>query len=239
MDLTRRQALLLIAAVIGAIAFLVAADQLIERVSPWDYGDFERWMDDLGAWGPIIYIGFFAVSMVIAPIPTGPAPVAAATAFGGVAAFLYTLLAGAIGASICFLIARRWGRPVLERFLPDKVIGEIDRIGDQLGLRVLFVLRLFPIFGVDIVSYGAGLTRMRFPVYLAVSVVATTPALALVSLVGEGVREDRTLAAAALAGLAVFLIAPLAYFVVRKQRRTTPVADVDLPQADPSSLEGR
>ena len=177
MDITRRQAVYLIIAIIVALGLLIAADQLVERVSPWDYEDFERWIDDLGAWGPIIYIVFFALSMVVAPIPTGPAPVAAAAAFGGVLGFFYTLIAGIIGATLCFWIARAWGRPLLRRFLPGKVVDEIDRLTSYLGLRVLFIMRLFPLLGVDAVSYAAGLTPIRFLPYLAVSIVGTIPVL--------------------------------------------------------------
>ena len=229
MDITRRQALLLILAVVLALGTLVALDQIIERVSPWDYDDFQRWMDDLGVWGPIIYVAFFAVSMVVAPIPTGPAPVAAAAAFGGVAAFFYTLLAGAIGAALSFLIAQRWGRPILERFLPNKVVGEIDRVADHLGLRVLFAMRLFPILGVDVVSYAAGLTRIRFGAYMLVSIAGSAPVLIFVSALGQGARDDRTLAVVALGGLAAFLIVPLLYFVVRRRR------DHVLPGAPPGA----
>ena len=218
MDITRRQALFLIVGVIGALTLFIAADQFIERVSPWDYDDFERWMADLGVWGPILYILFFAASMVFAPIPTGPAPVAAAAAFGAAAGFAYTMIAGAIGASLCFGIARRWGRPALIRLLPDKLVGEIDRVAARLGARVLIALRMFPIFGTDIVSYAAGLTPLRFRAYLLITIVASSPALLLISLIGEGVQDNRALAAASTAGLGILLLLPLIYFVVRKQR---------------------
>lgn len=215
MDITRRQAILLIFVVILALGSLVVADQLIERVSPWNYDDFERWMDDLGPWGPIVYMIFFAVSMVIAPIPTGPAPVAAAAAFGGLAGFFYTTLAGAVGASLCFVIARRWGPPLLRRFLPERVVDEIDRVAQRLGLRVLLILRLFPLLGVDAVSYAAGLTRIGYLPYLGVSIVGSIPVLALVSLIGEGARDDRMLAVIGVVGLGVFLILPLSYLALR------------------------
>ncbi len=219
MDLTRRQAWLLIGVVVTAFAGFVLADQLIERVSPWDYDDFARWTDDLGVWGPIAYIGIFAASMVFAPLPTGPAPIAAATAFGGVLAFVYTLLAGILGASLCFVIARRWGRPVMERFLPDKLVNEIDRLSRQMGLRVLFLVRLFPILGVDLISYAAGLTRLRFLPFVGVSVLASTPTLVLVSAVGAGVRDNRLMAAMGMGALFLFLLVPLLYFVVRRRRQ--------------------
>jgi uncharacterized membrane protein YdjX (TVP38/TMEM64 family) len=230
MEITRRQAIYLIIAVIVALGLLIAADQLIQRVSPWDYDDFERWIDDLGAWGPIIYIGFFALSMVVAPIPTGPAPVAAAAAFGGVLGFFYTLIAGVIGATLCFWIARAWGRPLLRRFLPGKVVDEIDRLTGYLGLRVLFLLRLFPLLGVDAVSYAAGLTPIRFLPYLAISIIGTVPVLILTSVLGESLQENRELALVAVLGLGVFLIVPLAYFALRRRRTGVPV--LNLPPAE-------
>ena len=244
MDITRRQAILLIIAVATAIGILVAADQFIERVSPWDYDDFERWMDDLGPWGPIAYIAFFALSMVFAPIPTGPAPVAAAAAFGGVAGFFYTLIAGTIGATICFWIARRWGRPVLERFLPTKLVSEIDRIADHLGARVLFLMRLFPILGTDIVSYGAGLTPIAFTKYLVISIAGSIPALILISIIGEGLRENRNAAAIGVAIFGVLLIAPLLYFALRRRppsaltSTAAAAATGDADGAQPPSIDG-
>ena len=231
MDLTRRQALLLILVVIGALGFLVVADQLVERVSPWNYDDFEREIDRLGVWGPIIYMLFFAASMVVAPVPTGPAPLAAAAAFGGLAAFFYTLGAGSVGAALCFAIARRWGRPALARYLPQKMAVEIDRSTDRLGVRVLFLLRLFPILGVDIVSYAAGLTRMRFRTYAVISVAGSVPSLALLSVAGEGAADNRLLFAAGLAGFGALMVLPLLYYALRKRRPTRAAGAVVEPGA--------
>ncbi len=218
MNITRRQAIVLIVAVLLTLGALVAFDQFIDRVSPWDYDDFERWMDNLGAWGPIIYMLFFAASMVFAPIPTAPAPVAAAAAFGAVAGFFYTLLAGVLGATLCFGIARRWGRPALERVMAETTVKRIDQLADRLGLRLLVLLRLFPFVGVDYVSYAAGLTHMRFAVYFVVSLLASIPTLVLISVVGENVTENRLVAGIALAVLGAFLLLPLSYYALRKQR---------------------
>ena len=241
MEISRRQVVFLLLAVIAAIGVLVAADQFIERISPWDYDDLERWIDDLGAWGPIIYMLFSAASMVFAPLPTTPLPIAAAAVFGAIPAFFYTLLAGAVGASLCFVIARRWGRPALQRFLPDKLVAEIDRVAGQLGARVLFLLRLFPIFGTDVVSYGAGLTPIRYWTYLAITIVGSTPALVLAVLAGEGIRDNRAVAIIAIAALAALLLLPILYLTLRK-RRAGP-SPLSLPSVDserpvPPSLDG-
>ena len=237
MDLTRRQAIVLIAVVILALGALVAADQLIERVSPWDYDDFERWMQDLGGWGPAAYIAFLALSMVFAPLPTTPLPLAAATAWGAVLGVTYTLIAGAIGGSICFLIARYWGRRVYEHFMPAKMVAEIDRTADRLAVRALIALRLFPLLGADYISYAAGLTSIRFRLYLAITVVFSLPSVILISVIGENVREDRGVAAIAIGVLAAFLILPLLYVAARNRRGGGPAGGEDGEDAaDPAGL---
>ena len=218
MDITRRQAILLIITVVVALGVFVGLDQLIEGVSPWDYDDFERWMRDLDAWGPLAYIAFLAASMVFAPVPTTVAPIAAAAAWGAVEGALYTMIGGAIGASLCFLIARRCGRRVYEHFLPEKMVEEIDRVAEHLATRVLVITRLLPVMGADIVSYAAGLTRMRYRAYLVITVVFSLPSVILLSVIGENVREDRTVAAVGLGILAAFLLIPLGYFAVRRRR---------------------
>lgn len=59
---------------------------------------------------------------------------------------------------------------------------------------------------------------IRYLPYIVISVVATIPILALTSAIGEGIQDNRALAAGALIGLAVFLITPLVYIVLRKKR---------------------
>ena len=233
MDITRRQAILLILTVIVALGAFVALDQLVQRVSPWDYDDFERWMRDLGTLGPIVYMVFFAISMVLAPLPTTPAPIAAAAAWGAAEGALYTVIGGAVGASMCFYIARRWGRRAYEHFLPRKMVEEIDRLADKLAVRVLIVMRLFPMLGPDMVSYAAGLTAIRFRDYVLITVLFSLPSVILISVIGENLSEDRTVAAIGLVVLAAFLILPLLYFVVRK-RRAVPVVENTPTDAGPA-----
>ncbi len=237
MDITRRQAIALILVVILALGALVGLDQIIQRLSHWDYDDFERWMRDLGAWGPVAYIAFLALSMVFAPLPTTPAPLAAAAAWGAVLGVIYTLIAVAIGAALCFFIARYWGRRVYEHFLPAKTVDEIDRIADRLAVRALVALRLFPLLGADYVSYAAGLTAIRFRLYLGITVVFSLPSIILISVIGESVREDREVAAIGVGALAAFLILPLLYVVVRKRRPggARPGGDAASTDAEPGA----
>lgn len=219
MELTRNRIILLaVAALIVGAALVTPYILFRDELQEWIETDVADWLDQLGPWGPIAYIAFFAGSMLFAPIPTAPAPIIAATVFGGALGFLYTLTGTAIGSAVCFWLARKLGRPMLRRLMSQGAVDKVDELGERLGLRLLIVLRLFPIAGVDYVSYAAGLTQMRFGIYIVVSVLASAPILGIAAVLGEGVVGDWRLLAGAAGGLLLFFAAPLGWVWWRRRR---------------------
>ena len=219
MELTRNRIILLAAAALIVLAAIAVPYILFrDELQQWIETDVADWIEQLGPWGPIAYIAFFAGSMLFAPVPTAPAPIIAATVFGGALGFLYTLIGTAIGSAICFWLARKLGRPALRRLMSQAAVDKVDELGERLGLRLLIVLRLFPIAGVDYVSYAAGLTQMRFGIYIIVSILASAPILGIAAVLGEGVVGDWRLLAAAVGGLLLFFAAPLAWVAWRRRR---------------------
>ena len=219
MQLTRNRIILLAAAALIVLTAITVPYILFrDELQQWIETDVADWIEQLGPWGPIAYIAFFAGSMLFAPVPTAPAPIIAATVFGGALGFLYTLIGTAIGSAICFWLARKLGRPALRRLMSQAAVDKVDELGERLGLRLLIVLRLFPIAGVDYVSYAAGLTQMRFGIYIVVSILASAPILGIAAVLGEGVVGDWRLLAAAAGGLLLFFAAPLAWVAWRRRR---------------------
>lgn len=215
----RRLAILLIAGV-AVIAILVGAYLAYERWFPWEQPEIEEWIDGFGVWGPIVYIVVFALSMLFAPLPTAPMPLIAAAVFGPALGFLYTISATAIGSTICFWIARRLGRPALRRLTSQRAIDKIDQLGERLGVRLLIVLRLFPVAGVDYVSYAAGLTQMRFAPYIVISVLASSPILILAAVLGDAVlQRNREILIGAFIAIVLFFAAPVIWVWWRQRRQ--------------------
>ena len=215
----RRFSILLIAG-IAVIAILVGAYLAYERWFPWERAEIEEWIDGFGVWGPVVYIAVFALSMLFAPLPTAPMPLIAAAVFGPVLGFVYTITATAIGSTVCFWIARRLGRPTLRRLTAQRALDKIDELGERLGIRLLIVLRLFPVAGVDYVSYAAGLTQMRFASYIVISILASSPILILAAVLGDAVLErNREILIGAGIAIVLFFAAPVAWVWWRQRRR--------------------
>ena len=223
-ELTRRRMYLISGAVLIGIGGLIGLYFAWRAWAPFDVDDVQRWIEDLGPWGPVVYIVGFGASLLFAPIPTAPLPIAAAAVWGGVLGFAYTLTAVALGSTLCFLVARTLGRRALRRLMTEAAVEKLDELGQRLGVKVLIVARLVPLAGVDYVSYAAGLTQMRFRVYIVISVLGSAPILALASVLGEGLRRNLILAAVAAAVLVVVFATPVAW-QIWKRRRARGVAE--------------
>ena len=222
-QITRRRAALLLLPGVAVIAILIGAYLAYERWFPWEQAEIEEWIDGFGVWGPIVYIVVFALSMLFAPLPTAPMPLIAAAVFGPALGFLYTITATAIGSTVCFWVARRLGRPVLRRLTSQAALDRIDELGARLGIRLLIVLRLFPVAGVDYVSYAAGLTQMRFAYYIVISVLASAPILIFAAVLGDAVLErNREILIGAFVAIVLFFAAPIFWVWWRQRRRRQP-----------------
>jgi uncharacterized membrane protein YdjX (TVP38/TMEM64 family) len=100
-----------------------------------------------------------ALAVLITPIPSLPLDVAAGEFFGPFWGTLYSSIGALGGAVISFAIARFLGREFIERFLGGHI--NFCRIcSDKLLTKIVFFSRLLPVVSFDIISYGAGLTKM-------------------------------------------------------------------------------
>src|SRR6185503_6399832 len=75
-----------------------------------------------------------------------------------------------LGACAAFLVARYLARGAVERRLVDYPrFAAIDRAVAREGRKIVFLLRLSPIFPFSLLNYALGLTRVRFADYAVAS----------------------------------------------------------------------
>lgn len=122
-------------------------------------GNLRTWLLSFGPLAPVVYVLFYAAQIVLAPLPGNFLAVLAGYLFGFWTGLLLSLLGLSLGAAVVILIARRFGRPLLERFFGR---AELVRWERKLRLRsplVWYVFFLFPV--PDLVIYVAGLGSLR------------------------------------------------------------------------------
>lgn len=136
---------------------------LIFPISPRHAHEFIR---SFGLLGPLGLIAIIALLIVFVPVPTIPFDIAAGVGFGVVEGSLYVLAGHILGALVAFSLARKFGRPLLRRLLPERALSNIEALAGQLGLRLLILMRLLPLFDFKVVSYAAGLADLTLRDYL-------------------------------------------------------------------------
>ena len=136
-------------------------------------GRITLWLEAAGALAPILYMAVMAL-IVATPIPSMPLNFAAGAFFGPILGTLYSVTGATGGALISFTIARFLGREFLERFLKGH-IHFCAPCSDKLLTKAVFFARLVPVFSFDMISYGAGLTKMSVRNYVIANILGMLP----------------------------------------------------------------
>ena len=130
---------------------------------------FASWVDGLGYWGPLVFVAGYALA-VVAMVPGAILTLAGGAIFGLLEGTLYVFAAAFLGSAAAFLVARHLARGAVERRLGGHPrFASIDRAVAQEGLKIVFLLRLSPVFPFNLLNFGLGLTQIRFRDYLTAS----------------------------------------------------------------------
>lgn len=186
------------------------------------------WVESLGAWGPVAFVGLYAAATV-AFVPASLLTLAAGAIFGVPFGTALVWIAATLGASAAFLVARYLARTSIERRIEhDARFRAIDEAVADEGLKIVTLLRLSPVFPFNLLNYALGLTGVRFVDYCVASLGMLPGTLMYVYLgalgadvaaaaaggdVGRGAAEWALLALGLIATVAVTL------FITRIARR--------------------
>jgi uncharacterized membrane protein YdjX (TVP38/TMEM64 family) len=130
---------------------------------------FATWVNELGPWGPLAFIAGYAVSVVLL-VPAVLLTLAGGAVFGLMLGTVYVFVAAVVGSIAAFLIARYVARDMVEKRLGANLrVAAIDRAVAAQGLRIVFLLRLSPVFPFVLLNYALGLTRVRLSDYALAS----------------------------------------------------------------------
>jgi uncharacterized membrane protein YdjX (TVP38/TMEM64 family) len=146
----------------------------------WDVASYfnpeqiQKWLIDAGVLAPLLYMFVMAGAVVISPIPSLPLDVAAGAFFGPLLGTVYSVIGALSGAVVSFMIARLLGREMIERFLGGHV-NFCTRCSDKLLTKIIFLSRLMPVVSFDVISYGAGLTKMSLKKFSLATLLGMIP----------------------------------------------------------------
>jgi uncharacterized membrane protein YdjX (TVP38/TMEM64 family) len=154
---------------IAAIAAALVALVLVGRTVGGYVPRFAEWIDGLGALGPAAFVLGYAIA-VVGFVPGSLLTLAAGAIFGLAKGTALVFVAAVLGSTAAFLLSRTVARKAIARRVEgDPRFAAIDRAIEREGRRIVFLLRLSPVFPFTLLNYALGLTRVRLVDYLVAS----------------------------------------------------------------------
>ena len=182
----------------------------------------KKWIDEHYVMGFVIMTLLCALQVVIALIPGELLEIAAGYAFGGLMGTVVCVVGITLGSIVAILLARRFGRALVESLYPREKIDSLPIINTPKKRNVMtFLLFLIPGTPKDLFTYVIGLTEMSIPLYIVLTVFARLPSIVM-STIGGGALGDDKLGHA----IVIFVVAAvvsgcgyLTYLVIQKKHK--------------------
>lgn len=150
-----------------------------------DVAGLRDYILSFGLWAPVVSALLMVLQALVAPLPAFLLAFANGLAFGAFWGGVLSLASATLAATLSFWVARALGRRPVEVLVGKAGLESADRWFLRWGAYAVLVARLVPLVSFDLVSYAAGLTRVRFGAFLAATVVGAAPAAFVYSYLGE------------------------------------------------------
>lgn len=173
--------------IVSLVGFLAS---VILCVIGWKMGIFssqerlQQFVNGFGFWGPLIFVVYQAVQVVIPIMPGGISCLGGVILFGPIAGFIYNYVGICAGSVLAFLVARMYGRPLLIQMFGER---RMEKYGKWLAkggkFTKMFAISIFlPVAPDDFLCYWAGTTEMTLPIFTVIILLGKPFAIALYSL---------------------------------------------------------
>lgn len=177
------------------VPLVIWGEMFTSDVEHWQGAEVNNWL--LAS----ILAGILAADIVL-PVPSGPVSTLAGARLGAVWGTAACTLGMTAGGVIAFALARRFGRPLAERFADAADLDRLERQSRQHDLWLLLATRPLPILAEACVLV-LGLLKMPWRRFLTGLFVSNLAIAATYCLLGQYAAEREWLVAAVCLSLAV------------------------------------
>lgn len=200
----------LIVILIGLGVYLCRSSGMLENCTP---NSVRNYICSFGILAPIIYIAMFTI-VPLTFFPDAVLAVAGGMVFGLGLGTLYTIIGAVCGGTLSFFISRTFGRGLVEKLIKGKAEWFEDGI-EKRGFLFIFILRLIPLIPFDVISYGAGLSKIKYKDFALSTSIGIVPGVLVYTNLGD--KSGNLFSVQFLgAALILALLIILSYFIKKK-----------------------
>src|SRR3990167_5586502 len=128
-----------------------------------DLESVKTWVEKVGVWGPLLFIVLKASTIVVAPLSGSALYPLVGLLFGFWPGVLYVEIGDFLGYTISFFISRIFGQKIVLKILSNKEGSLLSRIIEHVSTPKGFFQACLTLFAMpELLSYGAGLSRLPY-----------------------------------------------------------------------------
>lgn len=200
--------------VLFSVCIIISTFMLKETLNPQI---IREGVDSYGALAPAVLMLVLIALCFISIIPNTPFVIAAGYMFGTFLGAVYVILSVVIGASLVFVVAKKYGRPFVERMVKKRDLARTNLFVKKWGIWALVMERLIPMFPANIVGLSFGLTEMRYRTFIKISLLVIIPGAIIQSGFGDIVSNIENVNIV-LVGLALLLTVAVVCILAFRRR---------------------
>lgn len=166
------------------------APAIIQIMSSMD--NFRAYIHSTGHWGPIMFILFQILQIVVAPIPGEVVQIAGGYIYGTALGSFYTTVGLIIGSAIAFYFTRFIGRDFVSRLLQKQNMKWMSFMHDERKFAAfLFIFFLVPGLPKDMLVFVAALTSISSLRFFTILLIGRLPWIIASTVVGSNLHMQQ------------------------------------------------
>lgn len=167
------------------------------------------------------FLGIQFLQTVFALIPGEFVEVAAGYIFGSISGLILCLIGVALATALIFTLTRLLGRKFTEIMIDSRDLKRLKFLQDEKKLEIMFALLFFiPGTPKDLITYFAGVTKIKFGTFMVISVFCRIPSIVTSTLAGAALGKENYLLSAIIFA-ATGLVAIFGILLYRKLSKKT------------------
>ncbi len=150
--------------------------------------EFVNTIRSWGMWGVFGSIGLMVLHTFV-PLPAELLACANGMIYGAVWGTVITWTGAMLGAVVAFGLARRLGRPFVERMVAKRDWEVLDDWAARNGWQVVLIGRFIPVIAFNLINYAAGLTRLSWWQFIWTTGLGILPLTILMVVMGDNIES--------------------------------------------------
>jgi len=169
---------------VSSVVYWLNKSEIFQYATPEQLRDF---IASYKVLAPFVYILLFTF-VPLTLFPDSVLAISGGMCFGLFWGFVYTMIGAVCGGTLAFYLSRGIGRKLVKTF-SKKEADKLSTIINERGFIIVLMLRLIPLFPFDVISYGAGVSNIKYRDYLLATIVGIIPGVLVFTNIGTQVSK--------------------------------------------------